>query len=137
MGLTPIRCAGFGKAIEAHTLRPRDAPAKCGGRVPRPETAHERCRKRPHGTAVAAESGRKENRKEPRMNRFIIPFVSAIPLMGLPLMVGCEREVATERKVDVKDDGTVVQKETKVTEDADGNLTKTDTKTVDKPAKVD
>ena len=71
------------------------------------------------------------------MNRFIIPFVSAIPLMGLPLMVGCEREVATERKVDVKDDGTVVQKETKVTEDADGNLTKTDTKTVDKPAKVD
>jgi hypothetical protein len=71
------------------------------------------------------------------MSRFIIPFVSAIPLMGLPLVVGCDREVATEREVNVKDDGTIVKEETKVTEDAEGDLTKTETKSVDKPANTD
>ena len=54
----------------------------------------------------------------------------ALALAGL---VGCEdRTVSEERKVDVKNDGTVVRENEKVTENADGSVTKTETKTVDK-----
>ena len=52
---------------------------------------------------------------------------------GAPIMIGCD-EVEHTKSVDVKDDGTVVKKETKTTEAADGTVTKTEEKKVDKPA---
>ena len=59
-----------------------------------------------------------------------------VALMALPagaMVVGCEDEIASERTVDVKDDGTVVKEETTVTEGTDGSVTKEETKSVDTP----
>ena len=73
------------------------------------------------------------------MRRYFITPLMLVSFVGLPVAavaVGCDT-VEESKTVDVKDDGTVVKEETKVTEGADGNLTKTETKSVDKPAKVD
>ncbi|HEV2296314.1 MAG TPA: hypothetical protein VGR35_20900 [Tepidisphaeraceae bacterium] len=51
----------------------------------------------------------------------------------LPILGACDREVATESDVDVKDDGTVVKEETTVSETADGEIRKEETKSVDRP----
>ncbi len=48
-------------------------------------------------------------------------------------LVGCDDTIESERKVDVKDDGTTVTKEEKTVEKADGTIQKTEEKTVDKP----
>ena len=56
-----------------------------------------------------------------------------LSLAGLSGLVGCEDTLESERKVDVKDDGTKVTKEEKTVEKADGTIEKTEEKTVDKP----
>jgi hypothetical protein len=50
--------------------------------------------------------------------------------IGSFAIVGCEEEVAYEKKVDV-DDNTVKTKETKVTKEADGDIRIDETKKVD------
>ena len=47
-------------------------------------------------------------------------------------LIGCDT-VEEERKVEVKDDGTVVKETEKTTENVDGSVTKTEEKKVDKP----
>lgn len=67
------------------------------------------------------------------MKRYLLSAMLTLGLAaGAPLMVGCD-EVSHEKKVDVKDDGTVVKEEKKVTESVDGTVTKTEEKKVDKP----
>ena len=63
----------------------------------------------------------------------IMPFV-LISFVGLPLaaVTGCDT-VEETKKVDVKDDGTVVKEQSKTTENVDGSVTKTEEKKVDKP----
>ena len=51
----------------------------------------------------------------------------------LPVLGACDREVATESDVDVKDDGTVVKEETTVSETSEGGMKTEETKTVDEP----
>jgi hypothetical protein len=55
----------------------------------------------------------------------------------VPLASGCSETVSEDTKVKVKDNGTVVKETEKVTRDADGNLTKTETKSVDRPDRKD
>jgi hypothetical protein len=57
----------------------------------------------------------------------------ALSLSAAPALVGCEDTLEHEKKVDVKDDGTVVKEKTKVSENVDGSVTKTEEKKVDKP----
>ena len=65
------------------------------------------------------------------MRAFITPLV-ALALIVSPLAItGCDT-VEEEKKVEVKDDGTVVKEKTKTTENADGSVTKTEEKKVDK-----
>ncbi len=54
------------------------------------------------------------------MQRLMLCAALAMPLAGLPVLSGCDREIASEEQVQVKDDGTVVQEETTVTETDDG-----------------
>lgn len=68
------------------------------------------------------------------MKRILLTALIAMPLSGMPLLTGCDREVEHKKTVDVKNDGTAVKKETKVTDNADGSVTKTETKDVNKPA---
>ena len=66
------------------------------------------------------------------MRALMTPLI-ALALIVSPLAVtGCDT-VEEERKVEVKDDGTVVKEQTKTTENADGSVTKTEEKKVDKP----
>jgi hypothetical protein len=67
------------------------------------------------------------------MRRFILTPLILASIAGSPLLVGGCDTVEHEKKVDVKDDGTVVKEEKKVTENADGSVTKTEEKKVDKP----
>lgn len=68
------------------------------------------------------------------MRRFLVTGVLAIPLLGVPALVGCEREISSEKSVEVKEDGTKVTEEKKVTQDTQtGEVTKTEEKKVDKP----
>ena len=65
--------------------------------------------------------------------RFALSSLLALALLASPLaIVGCDT-VEEEKKVEVKDDGTVVKEQTKTTENADGSVTKTEEKKVDKP----
>ncbi|MEO6437064.1 MAG: hypothetical protein ABIP55_15075 [Tepidisphaeraceae bacterium] len=66
------------------------------------------------------------------MRKFIAAPLILASLAGVPMFVGCDT-VESEKKIDVKDDGTVVKEEKKVTENADGSVTKTEKKDVDKP----
>jgi hypothetical protein len=57
-----------------------------------------------------------------------------ITLVGMPFVGGCEREIESEKKVEVKQDGTKVTEEKKVTQDTQtGEVTRTEEKKVDKP----
>lgn len=68
------------------------------------------------------------------MRRFTINSLMALALVASPVaMIGCENTVEEERKVEVKDDGTVVKETEKTTENADGTVTKTEEKKVDTP----
>ena len=67
------------------------------------------------------------------MRKFLsITLLSSIGLCGAPFIVGCDT-VEHSKSTEVKNDGTVVKKETKTTENADGSVTKTESKDVDKP----
>lgn len=68
------------------------------------------------------------------MRGALLTSLACAGLLGLPLLSGCEREVASERSVDVQSDGTTVTEEKTVTEDrATGDVTVTEEKEVDKP----
>jgi len=67
------------------------------------------------------------------MRRFASNALIAFTLIGVPAaIIGCDT-VEEQKKVEVKDDGTVVKEKTKTTENADGSVTKTEEKKVDKP----
>ena len=70
------------------------------------------------------------------MRSIMLTAVLAVPLAGLPLMVGCDREVESSKSVEVKDDGTKVTKETTVSETADGGVKKVEEHSVDRPDPV-
>jgi hypothetical protein len=54
---------------------------------------------------------------------------------AVPAFVGCDETVKDEKKVEVKDDGTVKKSEEKVVRQSDGTVKKTEEKTVDSPNK--
>ena len=62
----------------------------------------------------------------------VLSLVAAMTI-GLGALVGCDDTVEQKREVDVKDNGTVVEKNTKVEEKADGTIQKTEEKKVDRP----
>ena len=67
------------------------------------------------------------------MRRFATNALIAFTLVAVPAaIIGCDT-VEEKKKVEVKDDGTVVKEKTKTTENADGSVTKTEEKKVDKP----
>lgn len=68
------------------------------------------------------------------MKRILLTALIGLPFTGLPMLTGCDREVEHKKTVDVKSDGTAVKKETTVTENPNGGVTKTETKDVNKPA---
>jgi len=55
--------------------------------------------------------------------------------IGIPAITGCDETVKDEKKVEVKDDGTVKKSEEKVVREADGTIKKTEEKKVDAPSK--
>ena len=61
-----------------------------------------------------------------------LPLLFAFIVSPVALSVGCD-DVEETKKVEVKDDGTVVKEQTKTTENVDGSVTKTEEKKVDKP----
>ena len=67
------------------------------------------------------------------MNRKIYCALLASVFTAGPLLVGCDDTVSKTSETKVKDDGTVVKKDQKVTENADGSVTKTESRSVDKP----
>ena len=66
-------------------------------------------------------------------NRTLHSVLIAAAVLAGPFVVGCEDTVSRESTTRVKDDGTVIKKEEKVTEGADGSVTRTETKKVDRP----
>ena len=66
------------------------------------------------------------------MRRYIASSMLILSLSGLPAFVGCDT-VEHSKSTEVKEDGTVVKKESKTTENPDGSVTKTEKKDVDKP----
>jgi hypothetical protein len=67
------------------------------------------------------------------MNRLLSTALVAAAIGAGGFLVGCEETTSRETQTKVKDDGTVIRKEEKVTEGADGTVTRTETKKVDKP----
>jgi hypothetical protein len=65
------------------------------------------------------------------MRRYLISSLLAVSIAGVSMMVGCEREIAHEKKVESTPSGTTV-KEKKTVENPDGSITKTETKDVNK-----
>ena len=65
--------------------------------------------------------------------RRLMTSLMVLALVSAPVgIVGCDT-VEEEKKVEVKDDGTVVKEKEKTTENVDGSVTKTEEKKVDKP----
>ena len=69
------------------------------------------------------------------MRRYIASSLMLAAFAGMPVFVGCDT-VEHSKSTEVKNDGTVVKKESKTTENPDGSVTKTETKDVDKPVKT-
>ena len=69
------------------------------------------------------------------MNRLLSTTVVAGALFAGGFVVGCDETVSRESETKVKSDGTVVKSEDKVTKNDDGTVTRTETKSVDKPDK--
>jgi hypothetical protein len=65
------------------------------------------------------------------MKRTLLVAMLSLPMVGMPVLTGCEREIEHKKTVEQKGDSTVV-KEKKVTENPDGSVTKTETKDVNK-----
>ncbi len=55
--------------------------------------------------------------------------------IGIPVLTGCDETIKEEKKVEIKDDGTVKKSEEKVVREADGTIKKTEEKKVDVPNK--
>ena len=69
------------------------------------------------------------------MRRYIASSLLLASFAGAPIFIdGCDT-VEHSKSTEVKNDGTVVKKESKTTENPDGSVTKTESKDVDKPAK--
>ena len=66
--------------------------------------------------------------------RNLAPFLIVLAI-GIPVFTGCDETVKDEKKVEVKDDGTVKKSEEKVVRQSDGTVKKTEEKTVDAPNK--
>ncbi len=66
------------------------------------------------------------------MRRILAGLLMGACVLPVPIMVGCDREVEHKRSVEVKDDGTTVTHDKKVTEGPDGTVKKTEEKTVDR-----
>ena len=71
------------------------------------------------------------------MRRFVILSLMTASFAGTPLFVGGCDTTEHSKSTEVKDDGTVVKKETKTTSNPDGSVTKTDSKDVEKPKPAD
>ena len=69
------------------------------------------------------------------MNRLLSSTLVAGALFAGGFVVGCDDTVSRESETKVKNDGTVVKSEDKVTKNSDGSVTRTETKSVDKPDK--
>jgi hypothetical protein len=76
---------------------------------------------------------RRNQEREGPMNRFGSLVVGALAFVAATTLSGCDQEIASEREVDVKDDGTVKSREKTVTRDSDGSTTVTEEKTTTKP----
>ena len=59
------------------------------------------------------------------MNRPLYCTLVAAALAAGPLLAGCERDVSKTETTKVKSDGTVEKRESKVTENSDGTVTRT------------
>lgn len=70
------------------------------------------------------------------MRSLILSAMLAVLVAAVPVVVGCDREVESERSVEVKDDGTKVTREETVSETADGGVKKEESVSVDKPDAV-
>ena len=68
------------------------------------------------------------------MKARILAVILGASAMGLPMLAGCDREVAHDETVKTKPDGTAVHDETTVKKQSDGTVVKTQEKSVDKPA---
>jgi hypothetical protein len=85
-----------------------------------------------NGTAFAI---RDINSKGERtMNRLLSSTLLTGALFAGAMVVGCDDTVSHQSETKVKDNGTVVKKDDKVTRNADGTTTHTETKSVDKTA---
>ena len=63
----------------------------------------------------------------------VYALMIAASLVGLPLAVGCDREIEHKEKVEVKEDGTVKKQSETVKETPSGDIVKEEKKTVDRP----
>ena len=64
----------------------------------------------------------------------LLSLAIATALVGVPVLTGgCDREVASQESVKVKDDGTVKKDSVEVKEKADGTVVKEEKHTTDKP----
>ncbi len=66
------------------------------------------------------------------MRRLISTSLLSLSFAGLPAMVGCDRTVEHSKTEDVRPNGDAVTTEKKVTKNADGTMTKTESKDVNK-----
>ncbi|HEV8606007.1 MAG TPA: hypothetical protein VGQ99_11600 [Tepidisphaeraceae bacterium] len=66
--------------------------------------------------------------------RMILPLMTVLAI-GVPVLTGCDETVKEEKKVEIKDDGTVKKSEEKVVREADGTIKKTEEKSVNVPNK--
>ena len=64
------------------------------------------------------------NKGEPMVRKIVSAFMLSASLMSLPVMVGCDREVSSEKKVTEGPNGTKVE-EKKVVQKSDGTVEKT------------
>ena len=68
------------------------------------------------------------------MRRLLIASMMGLSAFALPVLIGCDDTVSHEKEVEVKDDGTKVTEEKKVTQDREtGDKTVTEEKKVDNP----
>lgn len=67
------------------------------------------------------------------MSRFLSTTLLAGALLSGGFVVGCDETTSRESQTKVKDDGTVIRKEEKVTKSSDGTVTHTESKKVDRP----
>ncbi len=58
--------------------------------------------------------------------RYAMSLMLAAGLCGMPLVVGCDKEVSHEKTVTSTTDGATKSKETTVTQNPDGTLNKTE-----------